>query len=75
MGTIVSNIGSKIYPDGWFSVGAIPRKKKRDEDKKYDRDYEQQFDRAFIKPFTAILDAIGWTTERQVTLDDIFGED
>lgn len=38
-------------------------------------DYEQQFEKAFIKPLSSILNAIGWTTERQVNLDDIFGED
>jgi len=43
MGTIVSSLTGKSYPDGWFSVGVKPREKKGDEEKQYDRDYEQQY--------------------------------
>ena len=36
-------------------------------------DYEVQFDKSFLSPIKGILDAIGWTPEKQVTLEHIFG--
>ena len=36
-------------------------------------DYEVQFDKSFMSPIKGILDAIGWTPEKQVTLEHIFG--
>jgi DNA polymerase elongation subunit (family B) len=35
-------------------------------------DYDMQFDKAFLEPLKTILDAIGWKTEKQSTLEDLF---
>jgi hypothetical protein len=35
-------------------------------------DYDKQFDKTFIQPIQPILTAIGWTTEKEVTLEDFF---
>lgn len=35
-------------------------------------DYETQFDKTFLKPLKAILDIIGWETEKKITLDSFF---
>jgi hypothetical protein len=35
-------------------------------------DYDTQFDKTFVEPIKVILDCIGWTTEKQSTLDDFF---
>lgn len=35
-------------------------------------DYETQFDKTFLQPLKAILDIIGWKTEKTVTLEDFF---
>lgn len=35
-------------------------------------DYETQFDKAFLEPLKTILNAIGWQTEKQNTLDAFF---
>jgi len=35
-------------------------------------DYELQFEKAFLEPLKNILDVIGWTTEKQMTLEDFF---
>lgn len=36
--------------------------------------YDLQFEKTFLDPLRIILNAIGWTTEKQHTLDDIFGD-
>lgn len=36
-------------------------------------DYKTQFEKSFIDPLTAILDTIGWTTEKKNTLENLFG--
>jgi hypothetical protein len=36
-------------------------------------DYNTQFEKTFITPLKAILDVIGWKTERVATLDFLFG--
>jgi len=35
-------------------------------------DYDTQFDKAFLEPVRSILDAVGWKTEHQVTIEDFF---
>ena len=40
---MVTHLKSKVYPDLFFSVGAVPKKKKTTYDKNYDRDYCEQF--------------------------------
>lgn len=38
-----------LYPDRTFSIGAIPKPKKLEADKKYDQDYESQFDSYVVR--------------------------
>jgi len=35
-------------------------------------DYDVQFEKTFIKPLKAVLDVIGWSVEKQNTLDAFF---
>lgn len=42
--TNLSQFTGKVYPDRSFSIGRIPREKKKTAEKVYDRDYTQQFD-------------------------------
>lgn len=35
-------------------------------------DYDMQFDKSYVDPIRHILDAIGWSVERQNTLEDFF---
>ena len=35
-------------------------------------DYDTQFDKSFVEPLKLILDSIGWTAEKQTTLEDFF---
>jgi DNA polymerase elongation subunit (family B) len=36
-------------------------------------DFKTQFEKSFIDPLTAILDTIGWSTEKKNTLENLFG--
>ncbi len=36
-------------------------------------DYDKQFNKTFLEPLDPILEAIGWTSEAQMTMDDLFG--
>ena len=36
-------------------------------------DYDKQFEKTFLTPIEPILEAIGWTSEEKISLDDIFG--
>ena len=36
-------------------------------------DYEMQFNKAFLDPVKAILNSIGWSDEKKITLDSFFG--
>ena len=36
-------------------------------------DYDTQFNKAFLEPVKAILNAIGWSDEKKVTLESFFG--
>ena len=35
-------------------------------------DYDTQFDKAFLDPMKAVLNAIGWSDERKITLESFF---
>ena len=35
-------------------------------------DYELQFDKSFLEPLKSILDAIGWSVEKKISLDSFF---
>ena len=35
-------------------------------------DYDTQFDKSYVDPIKHILTAIGWTIEKQNTLEDFF---
>ena len=35
-------------------------------------DYDTQFNKAFLEPVRAILNAIGWSDEKKVTLESFF---
>lgn len=36
-------------------------------------DYNKQFEKTFLEPIDPILEAIGWTSEEKISLEDIFG--
>ena len=36
-------------------------------------DYDMQFDKSYVEPMKHILDSIGWSVEKQNTLEDFFG--
>ena len=36
-------------------------------------DYDAQFDKSFIEPMKIILNAIGWSVERKISLESFFG--
>lgn len=36
-------------------------------------DYDMQFNKAFLEPIKVILDCMGWTTEKNGSLEDFFG--
>ena len=40
----ISQFAGKVYPDRSFSIGRVPREKKKTAEKAYDREYTQQFD-------------------------------
>ena len=35
-------------------------------------DYDTQFDKAFLDPMKAVLNAIGWSDEKKITLESFF---
>jgi hypothetical protein len=36
-------------------------------------DYDTQFEKSFVEPIKTILQSIGWTVEKQNTLESFFG--
>jgi hypothetical protein len=36
-------------------------------------DYDLQFEKTFIEPISVILNCIGWKTEKQSSLESLFG--
>ena len=36
-------------------------------------DYDLQFDKSFLEPLKIILDSIGWSFEKKITLESFFG--
>jgi hypothetical protein len=36
-------------------------------------DYDMQFDKSYVEPMNNILKEIGWSSEKQNTLEDFFG--
>jgi len=50
-------------------ISEFPRELKLD---KY-IDYDLQFDKSFLEPLKIILDAIGWSFEKKITLESFFG--
>jgi len=36
-------------------------------------DYDTQFDKAFLEPLSAILNVVGWDTEKKASLEAFFG--
>jgi hypothetical protein len=35
-------------------------------------DYDTQFDKTFVEPIKVVLDCMGWTTEKNFSLEDFF---
>jgi hypothetical protein len=35
-------------------------------------DYDTQFEKGFLEPLKSILNAIGWKSEKKITLDSFF---
>jgi DNA polymerase elongation subunit (family B) len=35
-------------------------------------DYDLQFEKSFVEPLKSVLDAIGWSTEKKINLEDFF---
>jgi len=36
-------------------------------------DYDAQFDKSFVEPMKIILNAIGWSVEKKISLESFFG--
>ena len=50
------------------SIGALP---KQFDMEKY-IDYDMQYDKSFVEPLRSVLESIGWSPEKQSTLDEFF---
>lgn len=35
-------------------------------------DYDMQFEKAFVQPLSTIVDSIGWSTEKKISIEDFF---
>jgi hypothetical protein len=35
-------------------------------------DYDTQFDKSFVEPLRIILDSIGWSVEKKISLESFF---
>ena len=65
--SILLPLASKIITD---AVNKIPENEELDLERFVD--YEMQFNKAFLDPLKVILDAIGWSVEKKISLESFF---
>ena len=66
----IAYLSAKAYPDEYFSVGIVPRKKKGKDEKEYDREHAKQFnsyERYVDAPYGKRLEKVSWLEGETVT--------